>query len=171
MQRPLIFLSATASLMLLASGCTAQSDSVSAKSPAQSKCTPSKPMGLSEAGLSQVNLCIASGKKTHSFTAEVAGSTQEQAQGLMFRKSLADNAGMIFPFTETKSASFWMKNTLIPLDIIFIRADGSIESIAENTTPYSESPVSSGEPVKAVLEFRGGLTREMGIKAGDTVRW
>ena len=95
----------------------------------------------------------------------------EQAKGLMFRTELADNAGMIFPFPEPKVASFWMKNTVIPLDIIFIRANGTIESIAENTIPYSTTPVEAGEPVVSVLELRGGLTSELGISAGDKVVW
>ena len=89
----------------------------------------------------------------------------------MFRTELADNAGMIFPFPEPRIASFWMKNTVIPLDIIFIRANGTIESIADNTTPYSTIPVEAGEPVVAVLELRGGLAAELGIAAGDTVKW
>ena len=89
----------------------------------------------------------------------------------MFRTELADNAGMIFPFPEAKVASFWMKNTVIPLDIIFIRANGTIESIAENTVPYSTMPVEAGEPVVSVLELRGGLTAELGIMAGDRVVW
>ena len=95
----------------------------------------------------------------------------EQAKGLMFRTELADNAGMIFPFPEPKVASFWMKNTVIPLDIIFIRANGTIESIAENAIPYSTAPVEAGEPVVSVLELRGGLTSELGISAGDKVVW
>lgn len=89
----------------------------------------------------------------------------------MFRTELADNAGMIFPFPDLRIASFWMKNTVIPLDIIFVRADGTIESIADNTAPYSMTPVVSGEPVAAVLELRGGLAAELGIVSGDKVQW
>ncbi len=122
-------------------------------------------------GLKQVTLCITSSQKTHSFTAEIANTSAEQAKGLMFRTELADEKAMIFPFREPRVASFWMKNTVIPLDIIFIRADGTIESIAENTIPYSTDPVEAGEPVTAVLELRGGLTAELGIGPGDTVRW
>jgi uncharacterized protein len=134
-------------------------------------CEAGKTLGQSDAGLAQVQLCIDSGKTSLSFTAEVAATSREQATGLMFRKSLADNAAMIFPMNPPRQASFWMKNTLIPLDIIFIRSDGSIESIAENTVPYSEDPVSSGETVAAVLELRGGLTQQLGIKPGDIARW
>ncbi len=155
---------------LMTSACTAQTGGAASKI-TDAQCVAGKELGLSDAGLKQVQLCIQSGTKMHSYTTEVANTSQEQAQGLMFRKSLADNAGMVFPFPEPKPASFWMKNTVIPLDIIFIRADGSIESIAAGTTPYSETPVASGEPVKAVLELRGGLTKELGIKADDKVRW
>ena len=116
-----------------------------------------------------LKLITASG--THAFTIEIAEKDEDKARGLMFRNALADDKGMVFPFTETRMASFWMKNTFIPLDIIFVRADGSIENIAMNTIPYSTDPVESTAPVAAVLELRGGLTAELGIKAGDKVRW
>lgn len=134
-------------------------------------CAPGAAAGQSAAGLQQVTLCVTSAANTHSFTVEVVGTTTEQAKGLMFRTELPDNAGMIFPFPEPRIASFWMKNTVIPLDIIFVRADGTIESIADNTIPYSIDPVASGEPVTAVLELRGGLAAELGISAGDKVKW
>lgn len=144
--------------------------------PANSKSTSNgcgsvEPLAASAAGLAQTTLCITSGAKTRQFTVEIARTSMEQAKGLMFRTELADTAGMIFPFPEPKVASFWMKNTVIPLDIIFIRANGTIESIAENTIPYSTIPVEAGEPVVAVLELRGGLTSELGISAGDKVVW
>lgn len=144
--------------------------------PANSKSTSNgcgsvEPLGASAAGLAQTTLCITSGAKTRQFTVEIARTSMEQAKGLMFRTELADTAGMIFPFPEPKVASFWMKNTVIPLDIIFIRANGTIESIAENTIPYSTTPVEAGEPVVAVLELRGGLTSELGISPGDKVVW
>jgi uncharacterized protein len=134
-------------------------------------CVAGGDRGQSAAGLKQVSLCITSGAKTRAFTVEVAGTVAEQAKGLMFRTALADDVGMIFPFPQPRPASFWMKNTVIPLDIIFVRSNGTIESIAENTVPYSTDPVVSGEPVAAVLELRGGLTAELGIAAGDTVVW
>lgn len=134
-------------------------------------CSAGAAAGQSAAGLEQVTLCVTSAAKTHSFTVEVARTTTEQAKGLMFRTELPDQAGMIFPFPEPRVASFWMKNTVIPLDIIFVRANGTIESIADNTIPYSTTPVASGEPVAAVLELRGGLAAEMGIVAGDKVKW
>jgi uncharacterized protein len=134
-------------------------------------CQAGVSQGPSPAGIEVVTLCIKSGKKIHGFKVEVARTSQQQAQGLMFRPTLTDDAGMIFPFPEPRQANFWMKNTVIPLDIIFIRADSTIESIAENTIPYSTDPVGSGEPVAAVLELRGGLTGESGIAAGDIVTW
>lgn len=134
-------------------------------------CKPGTGAGQSAAGLEQVTLCITSGAKTRAFTVELAQTSMQQAKGLMFRTELADNAGMVFPFPEPRMASFWMKNTVIPLDIIFVRTNGTIESIAENTIPYSTTPVASGEPVGAVLELRGGLSAELGISAGDKVKW
>ena len=130
------------------------------------------PVTLSaESGLQQVPLTIISkGKKSH-LTVEMAQSVEEQARGLMFRKQLSPNGGMIFPFKNDRIASFWMKNTVIPLDIIFIRRNGSIESIAANTVPYSLDPVQSGEPVAAVLEIAGGRAAELGISPGDKVSW
>ena len=156
---------------LTVSACNMQGTPTSAKAAASDECKAGSKLGTSDAGLELLMLCIKSGGKTRSFTVEHAASTREQAQGLMFRKSLSDDAGMIFPYQSSRILGFWMKNTLIPLDIIFIRSDGTIESIAENTTPYSETSISSGEPVQAVLELRGGLTAELGIKAGDTVNW
>ncbi len=159
--------SGTVILAMLASACTMPANSKSAAN----GCGTSAPLAASPAGLAQTSLCITSGTKTRQFTVEIARTSMEQAKGMMFRTELADSAGMIFPFPEPKVASFWMKNTVIPLDIIFIRANGTIESIAENTIPYSTSPVEAGEPVASVLELRGGLTSELGISAGDRVIW
>jgi uncharacterized protein len=125
----------------------------------------------SPAGLEQVPLTIRSGDRTHRFTVEVARTPQEQATGLMHRQSLAPDRGMIFPYDPPQPASFWMKNTLIPLDIIFVREDGSIANIAENTVPLSLEPVLGMEPVSLVLEIPGGRSAELGIKPGDKVEW
>lgn len=125
----------------------------------------------SPSGLEVVPLQIRSGQTVHNFNVEVARTTEEQASGLMFRESLAPNAGMIFPFPEPKPASFWMKNTLIPLDMIFVREDGSIARIAVNTVPHSLEPVAVEEPVAAVLEIPGGRSLELGINEGDQVSW
>jgi uncharacterized membrane protein (UPF0127 family) len=129
------------------------------------------PPARSAAGLEQVPLTIHSAGKTHRFTVEVARSPEEQARGLMHRQSLAPDRGMIFPYDPPQPVGFWMKNTLIPLDMIFIRPDGTIANIAANTVPLSLEMVPSGEPVVAVLEIAGGRSAELGIKAGDKVEW
>jgi uncharacterized membrane protein (UPF0127 family) len=88
----------------------------------------------------------------------------------MFRRSLAPDRGMIFPYDPPQAVAFWMKNTLIPLDMIFIRADGRIARIA-TAKPLDETPVPAGEPIAAVLEIGGGRSAELGIRAGDRVDW
>jgi hypothetical protein len=103
------------------------------------------------------------------FTAEVAGDPDSQERGLMFRTKLAPNAGMLFDFHSPASQTFWMKNTILPLDMIFIRADGTISSIAAEATPYSETPIPSYEPVRAVLEINGGRAAALGIERGQRV--
>jgi len=103
------------------------------------------------------------------FQTEVAADPASQETGLMFRKSLAPDAGMLFDFHRPDFQTFWMKNTVIPLDMIFIRADGTISSIAPNATPYSETPIPSYEPVRAVLEIGGGRAAQLGILPGDHV--
>ena len=125
----------------------------------------------SPAGLDLVPLVVRSGTTTHSFSVEVARTEPEQAKGLMFRPSLAADAGMIFPFRPPRPGSFWMKDTMIPLDIIFIRPDGTIARIAENATPYSLDPIVEAEPVAGVLEIAGGRAAELGIAEGDHVSW
>jgi uncharacterized protein len=156
---------------LLVGQLTACSLPATGKSTQIKGCNAGANMGTSAAGLEQVTLCIQSKGKKRSFTVEAARTGQQQQQGLMFRTKLADNEGMIFPFDSERMASFWMKNTVISLDIIFIKADGRIQNIAENTTPYSTDPVASTAPVMAVLELRAGLTRELGIGPGDKVVW
>jgi uncharacterized membrane protein (UPF0127 family) len=128
-------------------------------------------LGRSPAGLEQVPLTVTSGTQVHKFQVEVARTQDEQRQGLMNRPSLAPDRGMIFPYDEAQDLGFWMKNTLIPLDMIFIRADGRIARIEANTVPFSLEMVSAGEPVTAVLEIAGGRSAELGIKAGDLVDW
>jgi hypothetical protein len=107
----------------------------------------------------------------HQFTVEVARTPEQQAQGLMHRQSLAPDRGMLFPYDPPQPASFWMKNTLIPLDMIFVRADGLIARIAARTVPHSLESVGVGEPVVAVLEIAGGRAAELGIREGDRVAW
>jgi uncharacterized protein len=123
-------------------------------------------------GLEQAPLTIRSADGTaHVFTVEIARSEAEQEQGLMNRQSLGPDKGMIFPLAPVREASFWMKNTLISLDLIFVRGDGTIARIEENAVPLNLQPILSGEPVAAVLEIPGGRSAQLGIKAGDRVSW
>ena len=117
--------------------------------------------------LPQTPLVIQTAKGRVNFTVEMATEWPQQQTGLMFRKSVAPNAGMLFDFKEESPQSFWMKNTLIPLDMLFIKADGTIVRIAANTTPLSEDPVPSYEPVRVVLEIAGGRAAQLGIQPGD----
>jgi uncharacterized membrane protein (UPF0127 family) len=112
---------------------------------------------------------ITSKNGVHVFAVEMAVTPEQQANGLMFRRELPEGQGMLFDFGHEQPTSFWMKNTYIPLDMIFIRGDGRIARIAENTVPLSESLVSSGGPVRAVLEVIGGTAKKLGIAPGDRV--
>jgi len=103
------------------------------------------------------------------FTIELALTPAQQEQGLMYRHSLAPDAGMLFVFPEVQTATFWMKNTLIPLDMLFISADGHVADIHELAVPMSEANINSKVPVKAVLELNGGTVQRLGIKDGDLV--
>ncbi len=105
----------------------------------------------------------------HRFEVELALSREQQAQGLMYRRSLAENAGMLFVYGKEWPVSMWMKNTLIPLDMLFIRRDGRIVRIAERTVPRSLETISSGQLVAAVLEVNGGTAARLGIRPGDRV--
>lgn len=118
-----------------------------------------------------VPLTITADGREHRFTVETAVTPEEQQKGLMFRTALPADGGMIFPMEPPRTASFWMKNTVIPLDLLFIRTDGTIALVAANTKPYSQEPVSAGVPVAGVLELRGGRAAELGIEQGDRVRW
>jgi uncharacterized membrane protein (UPF0127 family) len=114
-------------------------------------------------------LDIQSGGATHHFTVELATRTDQQVQGLMFRRSLAPDAGMLFLYDADHAIEMWMKNTLIPLDMIFIRADGTILNIAERAVPQSLATIGSAGPARAVLEVNGGTAARLGIKPGDRV--
>lgn len=127
----------------------------------------SPPLEQSPAGLDQTEVTIGS----HKFIVEIARTPAEQAQGLMHRQSLAPDRGMLFPYSPPQEASFWMKDTLIPLDIIFIAPGGAIHRIEANAVPMSLEPVASGVPVEAVLELAGGRAAELGLAPGDRVEW
>jgi uncharacterized membrane protein (UPF0127 family) len=112
---------------------------------------------------------IVSSSGVHVFSVELATNDEERERGLMFRTSIPEGQGMLFDFASEQNVSMWMKNTLIPLDMLFIRGDGRIARIAENTEPMSTRIISSGVPVLAVLEVAGGTAGKLGIKAGDRV--
>lgn len=124
-----------------------------------------------EVGVETIPVTVRTAAGDRLFDVETAITPEEQRRGLMFRESLPENGGMIFPFEFPRLASFWMRNTLIPLDMIFIRADGVITNIAANTVPYTLDSYYSNEPVIAVLEIKGGRSGELGIAAGDRVSW
>lgn len=112
---------------------------------------------------------IASKTGVHAFAVELATTDAERAQGLMNRKELPEGQGMLFDFHRDQDVGFWMKNTYISLDMIFIRSDGRIMRIAENTVPLSEKIVPSNSPVRGVLEVIAGTSRKLGIAVGDRV--
>ncbi len=103
------------------------------------------------------------------FQVEVARNDADRSQGLMYRRSLSPDRGMLFDFARVEPISMWMQNTYVSLDMLFIRPDGSIARIAEDTEPLSTRVISSGEPVLAVLEVLAGTARRLGIRPGDRV--
>jgi uncharacterized protein len=115
------------------------------------------------------SLEIVSQSGVHVFSVELATTDEERERGLMFRKDLPDGHGMLFDFETDRNVAMWMKNTLIPLDMIFIRSDGRIANIAESTEPMSTRIIPSQGSVRAVLEVAGGTTKRLGIKVGDRV--
>lgn len=103
------------------------------------------------------------------FTVEVVDTPETRAEGLMFRQSLAEDAGMLFDFKEEREVSFWMRNTYIPLDMIFIAPDGTVRTIHENARPHDPTGIPSQVPVQFVLEIPGGRAREIGLEPGDRI--
>jgi uncharacterized membrane protein (UPF0127 family) len=112
---------------------------------------------------------IATKTGVHAFAVEVVDNDADRAKGLMYRKELPEGRGMLFDFKVDQQVSFWMQNTYIPLDMIFIRGDGRILRIEENTEPLSTKMIPSGGAVRAVLEVIGGTSRKLGIAPGDRV--
>ena len=147
-------------LLVAAAGCSQQGDEAAGNAQAQAL----------------LPVTIAGTGGSHVFRVERAVTPAQQERGLMYRTDLKADGGMLFyPYPAEggapREASFWMKNTPTPLDILFIRADGTIATIAENTVPFSEAQVRSREPVAAVLELVGGRAADLGIAEGDTVTW
>lgn len=126
--------------------------------------------GASAAGAAEVQpLEIATKSGVRTFAVEIARTEEEKATGLMYRKELPDGRGMLFDFSPEQSITMWMKNTFVSLDMIFIRSDGRILRIAENTEPQSTRVIPSGGPAKGVLEVVAGTARKYGIAPGDQV--
>lgn len=161
MARPLISLAALITCSLV--GCSTQAGPPAPAAESRSVHPVS--------GLEVIPLTITQNGKTHRFQVEVAETNEAQYRGLMFRNSLGPDEGMIFPSNPPRFRSFWMHNTVISLDIMFIGADGLVSNIAANTVPYSEAPIPSSGLAIAVLEIRGGRARELGIMPGARVSW
>ncbi|ANY19451.1 hypothetical protein A6F68_00925 [Tsuneonella dongtanensis] len=122
-------------------------------------------------GLKVIPLSVETAKGRHSLRVEVAATPSEQAQGLMFRTEMGDDEGMLFPRNPPDIASFWMKNTPMSLDIIFIGIDRKVINVAAETVPYSLAPVGSRDLAAAVLELKAGRAAELGIGPGSVVKW
>jgi uncharacterized protein len=115
----------------------------------------------------KTTLVIRTSTGDHRFTVEIARTPRQQSQGLMFRKRMAADAGMLFVHATPRQARMWMKNTYIPLDMLFVAADGRITKIVERTTPHSLETIASDGPVSAVLELNAGTAARLGIRTGD----
>jgi uncharacterized protein len=108
--------------------------------------------------------------KQYPFNVEMAATDKQQQTGEMFRTAIPDDGGMLFDWGKPKPTEMWMKNTLVPLDMVFINQDGTIQSIAEDTVPRSLAVIDAGAPVRAALELNAGTTAKFGIKVGDSVK-
>ena len=116
------------------------------------------------------SLTIVAGGRELKFEVDLATNDAERSHGLMFRKQLGAYEGMLFDFYQEMPVSFWMKNTLIPLDMVFIAGDGTVKHVHANAVPLSTDAIPSLYPVRAVLEINGGSAALLGIKPGDTVK-
>lgn len=128
-----------------------------------------RPVAAQDMEVAALTIVSPSGRERHAFRVEVARTAEEQARGLMFREELAPDAGMLFVHRRPKVANFWMKNTLIPLDMIWIGANGRVLGVHENAVPHSTDVISSNLPVIAVLEVPGGTAARLGIGPGHRV--
>ena len=122
-------------------------------------------------GLAVIPLRVVTATGEHRFRVEVAASSAQQEKGLMFRNAMGADEGMIFPMIPARPAAFWMRNTVIGLDIIFIGADHKVLNIAANAVPYDETALPSKGDAAAVLELNAGRAEQIGMKPGDTVSW
>ena len=132
--------------------------------------TAISPSHAESATLKQEPVTLMTSAGEVAIVAEIARTPEQKTKGLMFRKSLDDRAGMLFPYDRAQEITMWMKNTYIPLDMVFIRGDGTVHRIEAMTEPFSLATVASQGPVTAVLELNGGAAARLGLKAGDSVR-
>ena len=156
-------------LILLAAGCSPHAAAGGSAVPAVSGAAAAAIHPVS--GLAVIPLSITASGKVHRFRVEIARSDAEQEKGLMFRTAMGADEGMIFPMQPPRRAAFWMRNTVIPLDIIFIGSDHRILDIAANAVPYDETPLPSAGAAAGVLELNGGRAAALGIGPGDRVDW
>ena len=117
--------------------------------------------------LEPLQITTASGK--HDFSVEVMRTDEERAKGLMYRRFMAPNRGMLFDFKTEQTVNMWMKNTYLPLDMVFVSHAGVVTAVAANTTPFSEELINSGGPAYAVIELNAGVAEELGIAPGASV--
>ncbi len=117
--------------------------------------------------LSPLDIVTSTGK--HHFRVEVVDTNETREKGLMCRKTMAPDRGMLFDFKTPQEVAFWMKNTILPLDMVFIAKDGRIVSIARNAVPFDQTPIPSGGPILGVLEINGGVADKEGLEPGDKV--
>jgi uncharacterized membrane protein (UPF0127 family) len=138
--------------------------------PAAKEWTPREALNPNHAQtLPESLLSISSGDKSHRFTVELADDDTERGIGLMHRGRMDADHGMLFDFVTPRRVGFWMRNTFIPLDMLFTKSDGEIVAIIENVTPHSEDTVGPSRPVRAVLELNAGTVKKLGLKVGDVV--
>ncbi len=139
-------------------------------------CSPAAPRAVAPqrhplSGLAVIPLTVSTATGAHRFQVEVAATPLEQERGLMFRTAMGADEGMIFPNNPPRRTAFWMKNTVIGLDIIFIGADHTVLNIARDAVPYDETPLPSAGEAAGVLELNAGRAAQLGIKPGDRVKW
>ncbi|QXQ05761.1 DUF192 domain-containing protein [Sphingosinicellaceae bacterium] len=129
------------------------------------------PIVAPQAELPRTKLRLDTSSGRHNYSVEIAASPEQQERGLMFRTAMAANQGMIFPFAPPRPASFWMENTILPLDIVFIGADSRVLNVAADAKPYSRDLIQSSGAAAAVLELNAGEAAKIGLKPGDAVRY
>ncbi len=162
-------------LLITAVGCSPlAAGSTSAQDTAQAAAGSSQPASAAPhpvSGLAVVPLTVTTASGAHVFKVEVAASYADQERGLMFRQVMGADEGMIFPMDPPRRTAFWMKNTVIPLDIIFLGPDRKVLNIAANAVPYDLTPLPSDGDAAGVLELIGGRAAQIGLKRGDRINW